>query len=145
MECQKRFCKKGRKIKNSSHDALLEREHDSWHRMTEGGTHWLHDKNTIVLEMGGMYLCDYFLMENFFLDDNDFITIKWATMALPDFECENANQILYKKVYQKDKEQTAQFKPVAYLDEITGQNGKFINWLFLTLLGILQKYMKLVL
>ncbi len=43
--------KKDKKRKNNSHDELLEREHDSQSRMTDGGMNWLQDKNRIVLEM----------------------------------------------------------------------------------------------
>ncbi len=49
-------------------------------------------------------------------------------MSLPAFECENAKQILYKKQYQNEEEGRAQFRPVAYFDGITGNDGKFINW-----------------
>ncbi len=42
------------------------------HRMTEGGTHWLQDKNRIVLEMHGIHWRDHVMMK-FFLNDNDFI------------------------------------------------------------------------
>ncbi len=72
--------------------------------MKEGGTHWLQDKNRFNLEMNGIHLHDYFLIENFFLDDNDFITTKSASMSLPAFECENLKQILYKKQYQNEEE-----------------------------------------
>ncbi len=53
-------------MKNNSHDALLEREHDSRRRMAGGGTNWLQDKKRIVLEMNGIHLRDYFLMDKFF-------------------------------------------------------------------------------
>ncbi len=75
-----------------------------------------------------IYLRDHFLPDELFLDDNDFITTKRATISLPDFERENAKQILYKKVYQDAQEQTAQFKSVDELEKFTGKDGKFINW-----------------
>ncbi len=96
--------------------------------MTEGETHWLQDKNRIVLEMNGIHGRDHFMMDNFFLNDNDFITTKQDTMSLLAFEHENAKQILYKKHYQNEEEGRAQFRPVAYLEGITRQDGKFINW-----------------
>ncbi len=84
--------------------------------MTEGGIHWLQDKNKIVHEMNGIHLHDYLMMDKFFQDDNDFITTKRASMSLLAFERKNAKQILYKKVYQNEEEGRAQFRPVAYLD-----------------------------
>ncbi len=85
-------------------------------------------KNRIVLEMNGIHWRDHFMMDKFYLNDNDFITIKRVIMSLLAFEHENAKQILYKKQYQNEEEGRAQFRPVAYLDGITGQDGKFINW-----------------
>ncbi len=31
-------------------------------------------------------------------------------------------------MYQNEEERTGQFRPVVYLDKITGNDGKFINW-----------------
>ena len=93
-----------KKIKTNSHDALLEREHDSQRRMTDGGTNWLQDKNKIVLEMSGIHMRDYILPDKLFLDDNNFITTKRATISLPHFERENAKKILFKKQYQNEQE-----------------------------------------
>ncbi len=107
---------------------MLEREHDSQCRMIEGGTHWLQDKNRIVLEMNGIHLNDYFLMDKVLLNNNNFITTKQASMSLLAFEHKNAKQILYKKQYQNEEVQMVQFRPVDYLDGITGQDGKFIKW-----------------
>ncbi len=45
----KRGSVKKKKRKNNSHDALLEREHDSQHRITDRETLWLQDKNKFVL------------------------------------------------------------------------------------------------
>ena len=114
--------------KNNSHDELLERDHDSLRRMTDGGNHWLQDKNRIVLELTGIHLCDQFLPDGLFLNDNNFITTKRATISLPDFERKNSKQILFKKQYQNEQERLAQFKSVDKLDGITGNDGKFINW-----------------
>ncbi len=45
-----------KKQKNNSHNELLERDHDSQHRMTDGGNHWLQNKNRIVLELTDIHL-----------------------------------------------------------------------------------------
>ncbi len=95
--------------------------------MTECATHWLQDKNRIVLEVNGIHLHDHVLTKILFLDDNDIITTKQASMSLPEFECKNAKQILYKKQYQNEEEGKAQFKSVTILDGITGEDRKFIN------------------
>ncbi len=115
-------------MKNKTHNALLEREHDSFCRMTESATHWLHDKNRIVLEVNGVHLRDHILTKNLFLNYNDIIKTKQASMSLPEFEHKNAKKILYQKQYQDEEEGKAQFKSVAILDGITGEDGIFINW-----------------
>ncbi len=107
---------------------MLERGHNSLCKMTECATHWLQDKNRIVLEVNGIHLHDHVLTKNLFLDDNDIITTKQASMSLPEFECKNAKQIQYKKQCQNEEEGKTQFKSVAVLDGITGEDGKFINW-----------------
>ena len=117
-----------KKRKNNNHDELLEREHDSQRRMTDGRNHWLQDKNRIVLELSGIHSRDYVLTDKLFLDDNNFITTKRAAISLPDFEREISKHILFKKQYQSKDEQTAQFRPVAYLNGLAGKDGIFINW-----------------
>ncbi len=67
--------------------------------------HWLQDKNRIILEMNGIHWHDYFMMEKFFLDNNDFITTKQATMSLLVVELENAKQILYKNSTRMKKKE----------------------------------------
>ncbi len=94
--------KKEKKRKKNSHGALMESQHDSQRRMPDQEMHWLQDKNRSVLEMSGIHFCDYVLTDKLFLDDNDFITTKRATISLPDFECTNAKQILFKKQYQNE-------------------------------------------
>ncbi len=107
---------------------MLERDHDSQCRMTDGGNHWLQGKDRIVLELTGIHLRDQLLPDGLFLDDNNCITTKRATISLPDFERENSKQILFKKQYQNEQERIAQFELVTQLDRITGKDGKFINW-----------------
>ncbi len=53
---------------------------------------------------------------------------KKASSSLPAFERKNAKQIQYKRQYQNEKDQGAQFEVVGELDKITREAGKFIKW-----------------
>ncbi len=113
---------------NKKHDALVERDHDSHCVMTAGLLHWLQNKDKVVLDLDGIHLHDHVLIEYEFLDDKNEITMKKGSISLPEFECKNAKQILYKKQYQNEKEGTSNFKASGQLVEITIEAGKFIKW-----------------
>ncbi len=49
---------------NKSHDALVERDHDSCCRMTAGLSHCLQNKDRVVLNLDGIHLHDHVMMEN---------------------------------------------------------------------------------
>ncbi len=63
-----------------------------------GSLYWLHNKDTVVLIVDRMNLCDYAFVDNIFLDNRNKISTR--KMSLPEFEQERRKQILYKKQYQ---------------------------------------------
>ncbi len=105
----------------------MEREHDSQHRMTEEEIHWLQDKNRIFIEVNGIHLRDYFMMKKVFW--TAMISLQQTSFHVTSgFWTQECKTDSVQKLYQNDEERTTQFRPVAYLDGITGQDGKFINW-----------------
>ncbi len=112
---------------NKVHDALVERDRGSPHRMTAGSLHWLQNKDRVVLNHYGFHLHDHVLMENVFLDDRNEITTKRLHFLCLSLNTRMQNRFS-KKQYQNEKEGRAQFEVVGELDEISREAGKFIKW-----------------
>ncbi len=107
---------------------LIERNHDANRRVTEGSTHWLQNKDRVVLDVDGKSSRDYDLPDGVFLDDNGEITAKKMSQSLPEFTRAQEEGIQYKRVYQTHEEGKLQFDKVRDLTRCLGDAGVFIKW-----------------
>ncbi len=90
-----------------------------------GSLYWLHNKDTVVLLVDRMNLCDYAFVDNVFLDNRNKISTR--KVSLPEFEQEKTKQILNKKTTSEWMDGEVQFEAVEELDGITGEAGQFMK------------------
>ncbi len=93
-----------------------------------GTSHWLQNKDKVVLDDEGMILCDFVPVNNIILHGDGEVSTQKNLVPFPQVKQESARGILLnRREYKRVQQGSEQFKAVYAFDK-EKDNGQFIKW-----------------